>query len=228
MYVGNKQNTGSDFVKTGLGGPGKTYGLQIPGWTEGAADPTPGAPFSMMLTPSLALDTTRAQTTGRLAAVGVAATQFARPEDSHWRPSISMQQEFFQVTTGSASGPCRIWQFIFDDISLPENGGRVYVLTKVAAGRPFYDNIAFSVSGRFAYAVTDKSAGANQVDRFDLSTGAPVAERLGDVAPGFPAEFSGIVAAPALGADWFIANTQNTPSQIFAFQATEPPLAGLE
>ncbi len=215
FHVGTKTNVGTDFVRSGLNG-GQAYGLQMGGWTEGSTDPS-GTRFSLVALADLTLHASRADTAAELMTKG--ATAFARPEDSEWARGITtLQQVLYFATTGSASGPSRLWKLTFDDISQPELGGTFQVMAR-STTVPFYDNVAVSEDGAHLYAVTD-AATLQFIHRFSTSgSGIQQFELIGEQGSS-TAEFTGIISAPQLGGNYFLCNRQGA-SQLFAFQVVQ-------
>lgn len=107
---------------------------------------------------------------------------------------------------------------MFDDIENPTAGGVVHILGSTTAF-PYWDNVAVSADGQHVYAVTD-AAPPQVIDRFPVGGGA--SQRIGtDEAGSSGFEFTGIVAAPLLGANVFLCARQGTNAQIFAFQVKQ-------
>lgn len=148
FYVGEKTSAGTEVEKAGLVG-GIVYGLKIIGWLEGSTAPPPNSRFSLEQLDDLSSHTSRSQTAAELSNKG--ATLFARPEVSKKQFALlvltrkqdsefSAEGVLFFATTGSSSGPSRVWRLTFDDISQPELGGLVVVLGSQATV-PYYDNL---------------------------------------------------------------------------------------
>lgn len=150
MYVGTKASSGTEFEKAGLSNvSGAARGLIIQSWTEGVSSDPSGHRFTFTTALSFDGATTTAQTATELQTAG--ASLFARPEDGHW---LSNGTSFFFVTSGSSSGPCRIWMLVFDDIANPLAGGVVSILA-TQTSVPYYDNIALSTDEEYVFAQTD-------------------------------------------------------------------------
>jgi len=139
VYVGTKQNFGSEVDKAGLtngtlkfvnvtGNP-----VEIVNATTRATNITNGTRFSLSAT---------------------ASTTFSRPEDGAW--SLQNPRQYYFVTTdqldqvsdglGAQIGNTRLWRLTFDDITNPDLGGTIDLLIsgQTVGGKKvnMFDNIA--------------------------------------------------------------------------------------
>ncbi|QSV55496.1 MAG: hypothetical protein HEP80_18095 [Dolichospermum sp. UKL201] len=124
VYVGTKQNTGTEIDKAGLtNGTLKfvnvagmtTEGSTSRGATVAPATPANGTAFTLSST---------------------TATSFLRPEDGAWNP-LNPSQYFFVTAdridevsdgTGTQVGRTRLWRLNFTDITNPDAGGTIDLL----------------------------------------------------------------------------------------------------
>lgn len=121
VYVGTKQNTGTEVDKAGL-----TNGtLKFVNVT--------GNPTEIVNTTTRATNITSGT---RFTLSGTSSTTFSRPEDGAWNPLNP--REYYFVTTdqldqvtdgvGALIGQTRLWRLTFDDITNPDLGGKIDLL----------------------------------------------------------------------------------------------------
>ena len=121
VYVGTKQNTGSEVDKAGLTN-GTLKGLLVT-----------GNPVEIVNTTTRATNITSGT---RFTLSATSSTTFSRPEDGAWNPLNP--REFYFVTTdqldqatdgvGMQIGQTRLWRLTFDDITNPDLGGKIDLL----------------------------------------------------------------------------------------------------
>lgn len=147
VYVGTKQNTGTDVDKAGLTN-GVTKFINVAGVTN-------------------EINNTTTRTTGiadgtRFSLSASASTTFSRPEDGAWSAD---GKTFYFVTTDqldktdvagqTQKGGTRLWSLSFDDISNPDAGGTIKKLIDASANpgglgvaKPnMFDNISVNKDG---------------------------------------------------------------------------------
>ena len=215
VYVGTKQNTGSEADRAGLtngvlkfvsvtGNP-----VEITDSSTRATAITSGTPFTLS---------------------EVASTAFSRPEDGAWNPLNP--NEYYFVTTdrldtasdgvGSQVGNSRLWRLNFADITDPDLGGTIDLLVDgdTVDGQKvnMFDNITIDQAGRIL--IQEDTGGADhnaKIWRYDIGTDTLTLvaghdpTRFGDIGIAATAPFttneesSGIVDASAvLGPGWFL------------------------
>ena len=121
VYVGTKQNTGSEVDKAGLTNGTLSHILvtgnlaEVVDTTTRATSITNGTVFTLSTT---------------------ASTTFSRPEDGAWNPS-NLNQYYFVTTDqidkvsdglGAQIGQTRLWRLTFSDITNPSLGGTIDLL----------------------------------------------------------------------------------------------------
>ncbi len=215
VYVGTKQNTGTEVDKAGLTN-GVVRFVQVPGNPFEITDPVTRA--------------TGISSGSSFTLSDVASTSFSRPEDGAWNPANP--NEYYFVTTdrldqasdgvGSQVGRSRLWRLNFSDITNPELGGTIDLLIDgdtVAGGKVnMLDNMTIDRNGRILLQEDTGGAAHNaKIWRYDIAsdTLTLVARhdpaRFGDI--GVPAtrpftineESSGIIdAQDVLGPGWFL------------------------
>lgn len=215
VYVGTKQNAGTEADKAGL-----TNGVlkfvtvtgnpaEIVNSTTRATNITSGTTFTLS---------------------GVASTAFSRPEDGAWNPLNP--NEYYFVTTdrldqvadgaGGQVGNSRLWRLTFADITNPDLGGTIDLLIDGdTVGRNkvnMLDNITVDSAGRVLLQEDTGGAAHNaKVWQYDIATDTLtlIAQhdpaRFGDVGVAATAPFtideesSGIIdARDVLGPGWFL------------------------
>jgi hypothetical protein len=121
VYVGTKQNTGSEVDKAGLTNGTLKFirvddnPVEIVNNTTRATNITSGKRFTLS---------------------GTTSTTFSRPEDGEWNSNNA--REFYFVTTdrldqvsdaiGAQVGQTRLWRLTFDDLANPDLGGKIDLL----------------------------------------------------------------------------------------------------
>ncbi len=215
VYVGTKQNTGSEADRAGLtNGVLKFVSVtgnptEIIDSSTRATGITSGTPFTLS---------------------EVASTAFSRPEDGAWNPLNP--NEYYFVTTdrldtasdgvGSQVGNSRLWRLTFADITDPDLGGTIDLLVdgdEVDGHKVnMFDNIAIDEAGRILIQEDTGGAAHNaKIWRYDIDTDTLTLvaghdpARFGDIGISATAPFttneesSGIVdASAALGPGWFL------------------------
>jgi hypothetical protein len=226
FYIGTKQSSGNTIERAGLTN-GKLYGVQI--YREqtlvteesedfGFGDSTTGyvdsASFRLVeIGPN---GDVSAMTGPQITAEGVSKGLFRmqRIEDGAWDPRTTRPRDLYFVTTASPTLTSRLYHMRFNDVNIPENGGKIEILINASPGRMF-DNICIDSLGRL---LLQEDAGNNphvsKIYAFGLDTG-----ELIQVAEHDPARFiqgganfitqdeesSGIIdAADIIGPGWFI------------------------
>lgn len=214
VYVGTKTNTGSAIDRAGLTN-GALYGVKVTGVTaETNAAVIPPGPFTLA-----SLGNVENQTQAQLesAAVAAAVTTFQRPEDGAWDPSNP--NDFYFVSTASATTNSRLWRLRFTDVKNPELGGSIVALVDGSEGHRMFDNLTIDPRG---HVLLNEDVGGNErlgkVWRYTIATdtlteiAAADPARFTTGAPGFltnDEEASGIIDATAiLGAGWFLVDMQ--------------------
>jgi hypothetical protein len=156
VWVGNKQNSGSDIEKAGLRF-GTLYGMRV--GVPGSYDANEGTVVSGERFELVALsDQTNNLTSAALQTESIAKTitQFRRVEDGAFDPN--RPNDFYFVTTDQfgASGFSKLWRLRFDNITNPLAGGTIQLLingggvgsnTGFGTGEMF-DNITVDSMGR--------------------------------------------------------------------------------
>lgn len=225
VYVGTKQNAGTEADKAGL-----TNGALK--FVAVAGNPT-----------EIVNSTTRATaiTSGTAFTLSdVASTSFSRPEDGAWNPANP--NEYYFVTTdrldqvsdgvGGQVGASRLWRLTFTDITDPDLGGTIDLLidgdTVSADGAGgngagsnkvnMLDNVTIDAAGRILIQEDTGGAAHNaKIWQYDIATGTLTLiarhdpARFGDIGVSASAPFttdeesSGIVdAGDVLGPGWFL------------------------
>ncbi|MBS9383587.1 MAG: SdiA-regulated domain-containing protein [Dolichospermum sp. BR01] len=219
VYVGTKQNTGTEIDKAGLtNGTLKFINVtgspaEIVNTTTRATNITSGTAFTLS---------------------GTASTAFSRPEDGAWNP-LNPSQYFFvttdridQVTDGIGSqvGRTRLWRLNFSDITNPDAGGTIDLLIDgdIVNGVKvnMFDNMTVDKYGHILLQEDVGGAAHNgKIWQYDIATDTlkllakhdPA--RFGDIGVAATAPFnndeesSGIIdAQDILGPGWFLLDTQ--------------------
>lgn len=158
VYVGQKTSSADPITAAGLLG-GNLFGIKVAGLTDESRD------FGLSATgPNVtksknfdlqSLGNVAAKTGAELQADSVAAgvTNFLRPEDGSWDPNHP--NDFYFVTTdrfdtatedptgtpANQVGHTRLYRLRFNDITQPENGGQVEMLSDGIGNGQMFDNI---------------------------------------------------------------------------------------
>lgn len=157
MYVGTKQATGNAAEKAGLTN-GKLFGVRVDaatqsedrttGW-DGAAGKDPSQRFGLVDLGNVANQTgAQLETQSQQNLV----SNFLRPEDGAWDPENP--NTYYFVTTdrldtqadgaGNQQGNTRLYRMVFDDITNPENGGKLEMLIDGDGAENMFDNLTVS------------------------------------------------------------------------------------
>ncbi len=166
MYVGNKQAVGNDVEKAGLVG-GNLFGVQVTGFnqeTNGGAGVN--GTFTMFNKGNVA-NLTGTQVNANSTNNGV--MNFNRPEDGAWDPSNP--NDFYFVTTASATGSSRLYRMRFADINNPENGGTISAVLDGSEGQVMFDNISVGADGKIM--LQEDPGGNNRFSKiyeYDIAT----------------------------------------------------------
>jgi RTX calcium-binding nonapeptide repeat (4 copies)/Calx-beta domain len=215
LYVGTKQNTGTEIDKAGLtngsikfvnvaGNP-----VEIADVTTSGTNITDGTAFTLST---------------------IASTTFSRPEDGAWNP-LNPNQYFFAtadrfdaVTEGISTqiGRSRLWRLNFTDITNPDQGGTIDLLLDGTEGGNMFDNVTVDKYGHVLLQEdVGSSAHNSKIWQYDIATDTlkllakhdPA--RFGDIGVAATAPFnineesSGIIdAQDVLGPGWFLLDTQ--------------------
>ncbi len=221
VYVGTKQNTGTEADKAGLTN-GVTKFVNVT-----------GNPVEIT-TANAATRATGITDGTRFTLNATASTAFSRPEDGAWNPSNS--NEYFFVTTdridqvadgvGTQIGRSRLWRLTFDDITNPDAGGKVDLLLDGTEGQNMFDNLTIDKYGHVLLQEDTGNAIHNaKIWEYDIATDSVkiIAKhdpaRFGDVINGVQTaatapftvdeESSGIIdVQEILGAGWYLFDTQ--------------------
>ncbi|XGB42249.1 MAG: hypothetical protein LVS60_19245 [Nodosilinea sp. LVE1205-7] len=215
VYVGTKQNTGSEIDKAGLTNGTIKYinvagnAAEIVNTTTRATNITSGTRFSLSAT---------------------APTTFSRPEDGSWNPLNP--NEYFFVTTdqldtvsdglGTQVGRSRLWRLTFDDIKNPDGGGRIDLLLDGTEGGNMFDNLTLDKAGHVLLQEDTGNAAHNaKMWQYDIATDKLTLltkfdpARFGDTNLAATAPFtvdeetSGIIdMQDILGSGWFLFDAQ--------------------
>lgn len=156
VWVGQKQNTGTDIQKAGLVN-GVLHGVRVgtPGsYDANESSVTSGERFELVGLTDQTDNSTAAPL--QTESISKTITQFRRIEDGAWDPNHP--NDFYFVTTDrfGATGFSKLWRLRFDDVTHPEAGGKIEILisgggagsnTDQGTGEMF-DNITIDAMGR--------------------------------------------------------------------------------
>lgn len=227
VYIGDKRSSGNDVEKAGLVG-GKLYGVKVDGIgavpnneTDTRSVPSGGAGFSLVEIPNAATSTGVAIDT---ASDSLGVTEFARPEDTAWDPTNP--KAFYMATTASFTAISRLWHLEFANLANPLAGGRATVAVNGPAfdaanvqGPRMMDNLTVTSNGNVLlqedpgnqeyiagiFEFNPRTKSVTRIFRHDpdrYRTGAPAFKTLDE-------ESSGIIPAPFLGPNVYLANVQS-------------------
>jgi hypothetical protein len=230
VYIGTKQQAGTTIERAGLTN-GKLYGIRV--YREqtlvteeseqfGLGDATTGYvdQGSFMLVELGDEGDVSGLSAQQMEQDAIAHDIFRmqRPEDGAWDPRSNRRRDYFFVTTASITQTSRLWHLRFNDVNLPENGGRIEILLNATPGRMF-DNITIDELGRLLLQEdTGNQPHVAKVWIYGIDTG-----ELIEVAHHDPARFepgggtfitqdeesSGIIdAADLIGPGWFLFDVQ--------------------
>lgn len=151
FYVGDKTNSGNEIDRAGLNN-GTKYGLRVANApTDGSGfsyeDNTKGIngakqPFELVNLGDVS-QLTGAELNKKSNETGV--TYWQRPEDGTWDPNNP--NDFYYVTTASATSNSRLWRARFKDSEHPEQGGEIEMLLDGSEGHKMLDNITIDRYG---------------------------------------------------------------------------------
>jgi hypothetical protein len=215
FYIGDKTNTGTEIDKAGLNN-GNLYGLAVTGLASesNTTNLAPGSRFTLADLGKVQ-NTTGATLENQSVAAGV--TAFLRPEDGHWDPSNL--RDFYFVTTGSFSGPSRLWRLRFDDPTNPGLGGTIEAVLDGTEGQKMLDNMTIDNYGNILLQEdVGNNAHIGKIWQYNIATDSLklIAQhdpnRFLSGSPNFltqDEESSGIIdAQDILGPGWFLLDTQ--------------------
>lgn len=193
VYVGTKQNTGTEVEKGGLVG-GDLYALAVVGKpfeldnvianAVGASEPfalkligTAGdRPINGADTTARGADTLTPVQPGQ----NFASLKMGGPEDGAWDTRAGFENRFYFVTKGTASNginaPTRIWKVEFTSVANPALGGTLTLLHDGPENRlGSLDNMAFEVVGGQPKLLVQEDLGGDaplsKIWMVDLATG---------------------------------------------------------
>jgi len=160
IYVGTKQETGTDIERAGLTN-GKIYGVRLPkagGYiTEESNDFGLGDAASGYVA-SARFEIVELGTNGDVAgmpqldiekdAIAKSVLRMMRIEDGAWDPRVANKGNFYFVTTANIVQNSRLWQLKFDDLDAPEKGGALTALLRGSEGHRMLDNLCIDAQGR--------------------------------------------------------------------------------
>ncbi len=230
VYIGTKQQSGNTIERAGLTN-GKLYGMKVfrdqtlvteESEEFGFGDATTGyvdkAGFTLVEVGDEG-DVSGLSAT-QLTKDGVANDLFRmqRIEDGAWDPRSNRPRDFFFVTTASFDRTSRLYHSRFNDVNLPENGGKIEILLNATPGHMF-DDIAIDELGRIL--IQEDTGNLPWVSRiwlYGIDTGELVQVARHDpelFEPGGQKfisedeESSGIIdAAEFIGPGWFLFDVQ--------------------
>jgi len=156
FWIGNKTNSGIEVVKAGLVN-GSLYGVSVSGLAQ-EVNGTTAATRNFTLTNLSAVLNVVGAGSASLDAASVAAgvTAFMRVEDGAWDPTHP--NDFYFVTTASATQPSRMWRLRFSDITQPELGGVCDMMLDGTEGQIMMDNLCADANGNL---LTNEDPGNN-------------------------------------------------------------------
>ncbi|MES1205581.1 MAG: alkaline phosphatase PhoX [Pseudomonadota bacterium] len=215
IYVGTKQNTGSDIDRAGLTN-GTLYGVRVTGFP--LEDTSTGIPSGTAFD-AFSLGNVENMTGAQIDTASNAAnvTRFLRPEDGAWNPNNP--NEFFFVTTASFTTFSRLWRLTFVDAANPALGGKIDLLLDGTEGQRMFDNITLD---RFNHVYLQEDVGNQahngKIWRYDIATDALTVLAEHDASRFIlgglnfltqDEESSGIIdASDILGVGWFLLDDQ--------------------
>lgn len=159
IYIGTKQDAGNDIERAGLMN-GKLFALRLPAGdgkfvTEEKNDFALGA---SAFAASARFELAELGAGGDVSAmsgleieqdcIAKNALRMMRIEDGAWDPRPAKKNDFYFVTTASATLNSRLWRLSFDDLDAPEKGGTLTALLKGNEGQTMFDNITIDGLGR--------------------------------------------------------------------------------
>ena len=160
VYIGTKQETGSEIERAGLTN-GKLYAVRLPkgaGFIGGESDDFALGDAASGYVASNRFDLVQLGTDGDVSSLGTLeqeqdliaknAFRFRRTEDGAWDPRVANKNNFYFVTTASISTNSRLWNLKFDDLDDPLKGGTLTALLKGNEGHRMLDNLTIDALGR--------------------------------------------------------------------------------
>ncbi len=215
VYVGTKQNTGSEIDKAGLTN-GSIKFINVTGSTAEIVNTTTRA--------------TNISSGTTFTLSSTASTTFSRPEDGAWNP-LNPSQYFFVTTdrldqvadgVGTQIGRSRLWRLNFTDITNPDAGGTIDMLLDGTEGGNMFDNMTIDKYGHILLQEDVGNTTHNgKIWQYDIATDTLKLlakhdpSRFGDIGVAATAPFtvdeesSGIIdAQDILGQGWFLLDTQ--------------------
>ncbi len=156
FWIGSKTNSGIEIVKAGLVN-GSLYGVSVSGLAQ-EVNGTTAATRNFSLVNLSALENIVTASSQRLEDVGNTngVTSFMRVEDGAWDPTHP--NDFYFVTTASATQPSRMWRLRFSDITQPELGGVCDMMLDGTEGQIMMDNLCADANGNL---LTNEDPGNN-------------------------------------------------------------------
>ena len=160
VYIGTKQETGSEIERAGLTN-GKLYAVRLPkgtGFLGGESNEFALGDAASGYVASSRFDLVQLGTDGDVSSmtplqqeqdlIAKNAYRLQRIEDGSWDPRPAQKNDFYFVTTASITTNSRLWQLRFDDLDAPEKGGTLTALLKGNEGHLMLDNMAIDSLGR--------------------------------------------------------------------------------
>ena len=160
VYIGTKQETGSEIERAGLTN-GKLYAVRLPkgtGFLGGESNEFALGDAASGYVASSRFDLVQLGTDGDVSSmtplqqeqdlIAKNAYRLQRIEDGSWDPRPAQKNDFYFVTTASITTNSRLWQLRFDDLDAPEKGGTLTALLKGNEGHRMLDNMAIDSLGR--------------------------------------------------------------------------------
>lgn len=155
VYVGAKQSQGNEIERAGLSN-GQLYGLKISVNNKQVAeesnanglDPASFVGAGHFILHNLGDVSGKSGIELQQMSINAGITRFQRIEDGAWDPRSSHNNDFYFVTTASASQNSRLWRLRFADIAHPELGGTIAILLDGSEGNKMLDNLALDRHGR--------------------------------------------------------------------------------
>ena len=158
MYIGTKQETGSDIERAGLTN-GKLYGVRLiksggyiteesDSYALGETDYVASRRFELVELGTAGDVSGMSQLDIEKDAIAKNVWRPRRTEDAAWDPRATNKGNLYFVTTGSITTNSRLWNLKFDDLDAPDKGGVLTALLKGDEGQRMLDNMAIDSLGR--------------------------------------------------------------------------------
>lgn len=160
IYVGTKQEAGSDIERAGLTN-GKLFGVRLPraggyiteesndfGLGDAASGYVASARFEIVELGVAGDVTGMPQLDIEKDAIAKNVLRMMRIEDGAWDPRVASRGNFYFVTTANITQNSRLWQLKFDDLDAPEKGGTLTALLRGSEGHRMLDNVCIDAQGR--------------------------------------------------------------------------------